>query len=81
MGVVGLSGRAIAAAVASWNDSGPSSSVVTVLSDETESTEYTELLLNRLKSIGGTGGAVDLELEDEAKDVDGVERVRGIDDC
>lgn len=69
------------ATAASWNDNGPSSSVVTVLSDDTESTEYTELLRKRLKSMGGTGGAAVLVLDEEAIEVDGVERVRGIDDC
>lgn len=31
--------------------------------------------------MDGTGGAVDLELEEEASEVEGVERVRGIEDC
>lgn len=80
LGVVGDSGRTKAAAAVA-RDRGPSSSVVTVLSDDTESTEYTELLRKRLKSRDGTGGAVDEDDDAEAIDVDGVDRVRGSDVC
>lgn len=76
MGVVGLSGRASADAVVDDVGGSSSSSVVTVLIDETESTEYTEAVRKRLKSIGGNGGAllVDVEAKDELA---GEERVRG----
>jgi hypothetical protein len=65
LGVVGLSGLANAEVVFD-SDTGPSSSVVTVDIDETESTEYTEAVLNRLNSIAGNGGARALELEANA---------------
>lgn len=68
--MVGLSGLANADVVLE-RDRGPSSSVVTVLMEETESTEYTEAVLKRLNSIAGNGGA----REPDAKDVE----VEGVD--
>jgi hypothetical protein len=73
---VGLSGRASADVVVDNVGGISSSSVVTVLIDETESTEYTEAVRKRLKSIGGNGGALLVDVE--AKELlAGDERVRG----
>jgi len=73
---VGLSGLARAEAVFDIESGPSSSSVVTVLIDDTESTEYTEAVLNRLNSIAGKGGA--REVEPDAKAFEGVDRECGI---